>query len=81
MEAQFYDALGWIGTILYLIAYALISAKKLEGDSWAYQGINIIAGILLVANTYYVRAYPSLSLNAVWIGIGLVTLGRKQFSK
>ncbi len=81
MEAQLYDTLGWIGTILYLAAYALISAKKLEGDSWTYQGMNIVAGILLVVNTYYLRAYPSLGLNVVWIGIGLVTLGRKRFSK
>jgi len=43
--------------------------------------MNIVAGILLVVNTYYLRAYPSLGLNVVWIGIGLVTLGRKRFSK
>src|SRR6187431_728447 len=27
------DILGWTGSILYLLAYALVSAKKTEGDS------------------------------------------------
>ena len=75
------DTLGWFGTILYLIAYALISAKKVEGDSILYQGMNIIAGVLLVINTIYLRAYPSAGLNVAWIGIGMVTLGRKWLTR
>ncbi|MBN1453827.1 MAG: hypothetical protein JW963_22625 [Anaerolineales bacterium] len=75
--AIFVDVLGWVGTILYLVAYALVSVKKVEGDSFLYQGLNIVAGILLVINTFYWRAYPSLGLNAAWIGIALFTLGRK----
>lgn len=71
------DTLGWTGTVLYLIAYGLVSLKKVEGDSVLYQGINILAGILLIVNTFYWRAYPSLGLNAAWIGIALFTLGRK----
>jgi hypothetical protein len=75
------DVLGWVGTVLYLVAYALISSRKVEGDSLLYQGMNIIAGFLLVANTYYWKAYPSLALNVVWIGIGLFTLGRRRYSR
>jgi hypothetical protein len=75
------DVLGWIGTVLYLIAYALVSLKKVDGDALLYQGINIVAGILLVINTFYWRAYPSLGLNAAWIGIAVFTLGRKLLSR
>ena len=71
------DILGWIGTILYLVAYALVSLKKVEGDSNVFQGINILAGFMLVANSFYWRAYPSVALNVAWIGIALFTLGRK----
>jgi len=72
------DILGWIGTLLYLVAYALVSMKKVEGDSGLYQGMNIVAGTLLIVNTLYWRAYPSLGLNAAWIGIALLTLWRKR---
>ena len=75
------DVLGWVGTVLYLFAYALVSVKKVEGDSFLYQGLNIVAGILLVINTFYWRAYPSLGLNAAWIGIALFTLGRKYVAQ
>lgn len=81
MTQTIIDILGWTGTILYLLAYALISLKKVEGDSWLYQGINITAAILLIANTFYWRAYPSLGLNAAWIGIAVYTLGRKHLAQ
>lgn len=69
--------LGWTGSILYLLAYALVSLKKTEGDSLLYQGINIFAGTLLVIYTLSLEAYATTGLNAVWVLIGLVTLGRK----
>ena len=75
------DILGWVGTILYLVAYALVSMKKVEGDSILYQGMNIAAGTLLVINTLYLRAYPSAGLNVAWIGIGMVTLGRRWLTR
>jgi hypothetical protein len=71
------NILGWTGSILYLVAYALVSAKKTEGDSLLYQGINIIAGILLVIYTLSLGAYATTGLNAVWVIVGLITLGRK----
>lgn len=75
------DILGWTGSILYLFAYALVSAKKAEGDSDLYQGINIFAGILLVVDTLYLGAYATTGLNAVWVAIGLFTLGRKWLTR
>lgn len=80
-QAAFMDLLGWVGTILYLIAYYLVSIKKVEGDSLSYQSMNIVAGVLLVINTFYWRAYPSLGLNAAWILIGVFTLSRKRAMK
>jgi len=75
------DILGWTGSILYLLAYALVSAKKTEGDSLLYQGINIFAGMLLVIYTLSLGAYATTGLNAVWVVIGLLTLGRKWLTR
>ncbi|HEX2996757.1 MAG TPA: hypothetical protein VHP14_18185 [Anaerolineales bacterium] len=75
------DILGWTGSILYLLAYALVSAKKIEGDSLVYQGMNIVAGVLLVVYTLALGAYATTSLNAVWAAIGLFTLGRKWLTR
>jgi uncharacterized membrane protein YuzA (DUF378 family) len=72
---------GWTGSVLYLIAYALISMKKTEGDSVLYQGMNIIAGILVVIYTLSLKAYATTGLNAIWALIGIVTLGRKWLAR
>lgn len=73
--------LGWTGSILYLLAYALISAKKTEGDSVLYQGMNIVAGVLLIVYTLALGAYATTGLNAVWVAIGLFTLGRRWLTR
>jgi hypothetical protein len=75
------DILGWTGSILYLLAYALVSLKKTEGDSLLYQGLNIVAAILVVIYTLSLGAYATSGLNAVWIAIGLLTLGRKWITR
>jgi len=81
MNNSFINILGWAGSVLYLLAYTLVSAKKTEGDSLLYQGINIVAGIFLVIYTLSLQAYATTGLNAVWVAIGLFTLGRKWFTR
>jgi len=75
------NILGWTGSVLYLLAYALVSLKKTEGDSILYQGMNIGAGILLVIYTIYLGAFATTALNAAWVAIGVFTLGRKWLTR
>ena len=71
------DILGWTGSVLYLVGYALVSIRKTEGDSVLYQGMNIIAGVMLIIYSFSLGAYATTGLNAVWAAIGVFTLGRK----
>jgi hypothetical protein len=76
-----FDAIGWAGAACLLAAYAMISAKKLEADSTAYQLLNIIGSLFLVANTIFYRAYPSSFVNVVWAGIAVLSItARRRFS-
>ncbi len=70
------DILGWIGAIALLVAYALISAKRVEGDSRGYQLLNLVGSILLLLNTLFYGAYPSSFLNLFWMGVALYALRR-----
>ena len=74
MEAFTLDVLGWIGAAFILAAYGLVSFKKLAPDSFAYQGLNIAASILLLINTMYYGAYPSSFVNAVWTVIAIAAI-------
>jgi hypothetical protein len=70
----FVDAIGWLGALILLVAYALVSLKRLEGDSTAYQVLNLGGGALLIINSFFYGAHPSVTVNLFWIGIALYTL-------
>lgn len=70
------DIFGWVGAALLLGAYVLVSSKRLEGDSPTYQLLNLAGSALLIVNSAYYGAYPSVGVNVVWIGIAVFTIAR-----
>ena len=74
------DVVGWCGALVVLLAYALVSTRRVEGDSVLFQVLNISGAALLFANTFYWGAYPSSFVNVIWIGIGGYALYRRQIN-
>ena len=74
------DVVGWIGVASLLAAYALISARRFGGDAVAYQLLNLVGSALLIVNSAYYRAYPSVGVNVAWIGIAAYALARRRFA-
>jgi uncharacterized membrane protein len=72
------DVGGWFGAILLLLAYFLVSTKRVGGASIRYQSLNVVGSILVGANAFYYTALPSFSVNVVWIVIGVAALTRRQ---
>jgi hypothetical protein len=70
------DALGWIGVAALLSAYWLVSAQKTSGNSRTYQGLNLMGAALVLVNSLYHGAYPSVGVNAAWIVIGAYALAK-----
>lgn len=71
------DLAGWSGVLALLVAYALVSTRRLEGDSPTYQVLNAVGSLLLIVNSGYYRAFPSVGINVAWIGIALYALARR----
>jgi hypothetical protein len=69
-----FDGVGWVGAAALLVAYAMVSHKKLEGDSAAYQLLNISGSLLLAANTIFYGSYPSTFVNLIWAGIAVFSI-------
>lgn len=74
------DILGWLGSAMYLAAFALNSAKKVKSDSAVYQGMNIFAGVVMTYYTFVHEAYSATALNSIWAIIGVAALVNKQFT-
>jgi hypothetical protein len=68
------DIVGWIGAALILIAYFLVSTRRVEGNALSYQILNIFGSVFLIVNTFYYRAFPSTFVNIIWIAIALYSL-------
>lgn len=75
------DIVGWAGAVLVLAAYGLVSTKRLDGDSLAYQTLNVAGAAGMLINTYVRGALPSAALNVIWIGVGLYVLVKIVFRK
>lgn len=75
----FIEIFGWIGSVLVVLAYALITSNKLHSRSWVYQSMNTVGAIALLLNAVAHGALPSAAVNIVWLvigGVGLVTILR-----
>lgn len=67
---------GWVGAALILGSYILLSLGKLDGQSRAYQLLNVVGAAGFIVNSGYNGAIPSAALNIVWMAMGLFTLWR-----
>ncbi|HEY4064654.1 MAG TPA: hypothetical protein VGM30_22265 [Puia sp.] len=72
------DIIGWIGSVMVVLAYTLNMFKRMEPDSVAYYGLNIVGSACLIVNTLYHHAIPSAVVNVIWVFIALVALVRKK---
>ena len=65
------EVAGWAGAVLILLAYLLLSAGRLTGQSLAYQAMNVVGAAGFVVNGWWHGALPSATLNVLWLMIGL----------
>jgi len=64
------EVVGWAGAALILLAYLLLSAGRLTGQSLVYQGMNVVGAAGFVINGWWHGAIPSAALNVLWLLIG-----------
>lgn len=70
------EIVGWCAAALILASYVLLSLGKLQANSVAYQGMNIVGAAGFIVNCWINGAIPSAVLNVIWLGIGLFALSR-----
>ena len=75
-ERWFVEIVGWGGAILILLAYLLLSAGRLTGQSLVYQGMNVVGAAGFVINGWWHGAIPSAALNVLWLLIGAIASWR-----
>lgn len=67
---------GWMGGFLLISAYGMVSFGKISARGAFFQSLNLAGSFLLAANSAWHHAWPSVSVNLIWIGVGLGALVR-----
>jgi hypothetical protein len=70
------EIIGWTAAAMMLAAYFLLTSGRLGSTSRIYQWLNVLAGAGLIVNSGWNGAYPSVSLNVIWVAIGLYGLAK-----
>ncbi len=70
------EVAGWAGAALILLAYLLLSAGKVTGQSLVYQGMNVVGAAGFIINGWWHGAIPSAALNVLWLLIGAIASWR-----
>lgn len=74
MNPLLFSIISWIGMILILTSYFLLSSKRVNSHSVIYNSLNLLGGIGIVISTFYTRSWPAMTLNIIWSGIAVITL-------
>ncbi len=70
------EGLGWLGSFLVILAYALSSLGYLETETWVYQLMNLVGALGVGLITFLRKAYQGFVLNLVWAIVAVIGLIR-----
>ena len=65
------DIINSLGVSLILVAFFLLTIKKIEAESPYYNLLNLVGAILDCYGSYLIKSVPFMVLEAIW---GLVAL-------
>jgi|WetSurMetagenome_2_1015567.scaffolds.fasta_scaffold65632_2 hypothetical protein len=74
MMIDAFSLAGWLGMFLIILAYLLLSLKKLKFNSVPYNLLNLFGGIGMLINAFYTRFWPVVILNIFWSGIAIFSI-------
>ena len=72
-----FDIIGWVGMILVLLAYALLSSNKIK-NGYTYQVLNLLAAVLMAIGLYPKNAWFSFVLQIVWGIVAIIAILKMQ---
>lgn len=70
---MFFNILGWIGMILVLLAYVLLSTNKIENGK-LYQMLNLVAAIFMAIGLFPTKAWFSFTLQIIWALVAIIAI-------
>ena len=70
------ESIGWIGVLLILCAYGLLTFEVVMSDSLWFHGLNLIGGVGIIIDAAADRNWQPAVLNVMWIVIAVYAISR-----
>jgi len=70
------EIIGWYGTIVIVLAYALLSFGLITSNNLVYQILNCTGALGIVYISLKKKTYQPAVLNIVWILIAIIAMIR-----
>jgi hypothetical protein len=74
MENTFAQGAGWLGTFLIVLAYFLITFKKIDSANKIYPLLNLFGVMGIGINVFFHKAWPAFVMELVWALIAILAL-------
>jgi hypothetical protein len=68
------NIIGWMGAILYIVAYFLLTIQVISSTSLSYHLLNILGALGLIINACHLKDSPNIIVNVVWLLIALMAV-------
>ena len=68
------EIVGWVGMILVLVAYLLISFEKVTSKNSSYHFLNLFGVLGIGINVFVQKAWPVFALEFIWAIIAVISL-------
>lgn len=69
-----FEVIGWIGAILFILSYFLLSKGKLKQHEVKYHLLNLSGAICLVVNAFHFNDKANILVNVVWSSIAIMAI-------
>jgi hypothetical protein len=74
------EIVGSAGAICLLLAYFLVSARRISSSSSRAHLLNLAGAGMLGVNNLYHGAFPPAALNVLWALIALTAIAKQVFA-
>ncbi len=65
-----FKIIGWVGVVLYVSAYLLLTLQYLKVTKIKFHLLNIFGAVCLIINAWAINDYPNIVVNMLWAFIG-----------
>lgn len=73
-QKKFYESIGWLGAILVISAYFLVSFNVFSSGSVIFQLINLIGALCLIIISIVKKIKQTLLVNIIWASISIFAI-------